>query len=146
MSGIEIVGIILGALPLVIKGCAWYYEGVQPMKDYCKYGPALKALETRLSIQAVVYQDNIKRLLISSEVTAEEVHVLFNNIEPWKFTEAWQSGHLAEKLRNKLGPQDFSTFLSAVTQIDILMTKLMDKLKLDSKGKVSQPHLAAKLL
>lgn len=146
MSGVEVVGLILGALPLLIQGCSWYCEGVQPMKDYWKYGPALESLQTRLGIQAALYELNIKRLMISLEVAVEEIHVLFNSVEPWRLTEAWKSSHLAKKLEDRLGPQHFSTFVSTVMRIDLLMKKLMDKLKLDSKGKVSQFHPAAKLL
>jgi hypothetical protein len=38
MSGIEVAGLVLGAIPLILAGLQFYGEGINVTKRYAKYG------------------------------------------------------------------------------------------------------------
>ncbi|RDW63344.1 hypothetical protein BP6252_10889 [Coleophoma cylindrospora] len=136
MTGIEAVGIVLGALPLVIQAVNWYHDGVGPLQDYWNYGPSLQLMQGRLNFQATIYEDSIRRLLIASGASAEEIHALLDPVdEPWRVTSAWKDVELEARLLRTLGQRHFDSFIFAVQQIEAIMQKLMGKLKLDLKGK-----------
>jgi hypothetical protein len=64
MSGIEIVGLILGGLPLVISAFEDYHRGLDPLKDYWRYSSTLKVLQVRLRLEEDLYRGTLKRLLL----------------------------------------------------------------------------------
>jgi hypothetical protein len=62
-TGIEIVGIVLGALPLVIEGLGIYQRGVKKLKRSVTYDFSLKKLIRRVTEQKIFLEDNIEKLL-----------------------------------------------------------------------------------
>lgn len=76
MSGIEIVGLLLGSVPLVISALEHYKEGIDVISDFRNYRSTLKSLKTKLSIQEELYRGTLKLLLLP-ELSLVEVHALF---------------------------------------------------------------------
>jgi hypothetical protein len=135
MSGAEIVGFLLGAIPLVISAIEHYRDGLGLLIDYSHYQSTLKALRTRLRIQLNLYEGTLKRLLLS-ELSSIEADVLFPATGVPLETALWGTREIEEKLRKKLGNQ-YETFMDVIWEMDAVMKKLMNKLDIDLEGKVS---------
>ncbi|KAL3450292.1 hypothetical protein BJX65DRAFT_305139 [Aspergillus insuetus] len=61
-TGIEIVGIVFGALPLLIEGLEVYQRGVKKLKRSVTYDFSLKKLNRRVTEQKIFLEDNIEKL------------------------------------------------------------------------------------
>lgn len=134
VTGVEVVGFVLAAMPLVISAVEHYQDGLKPLKECSDFLRALKSLQIRLKIQRIIYEDSLQRLL-RSELSEEEGRSLFPTIvEPSK-PGLWGSGDVEIKLRKKLG-KDYETFMEVVGEMDVVMKKLMTKLEIDSQGRV----------
>jgi hypothetical protein len=138
MSGIEIVGLVLGAMPLVFSALESYRKGLNPLLDYFHYNSTLKTMSTRLKIQHILYEDHLKRLLLS-ESSPAEIQALFHDPNEPSQIALWGSKEVERKLRNKLGQQQFNIFMEVVQEMGRVMKKLMDNLDIDMKGKVRKP-------
>jgi hypothetical protein len=134
MSGAEVVGFLLGAIPLVVSAIEHYRDGLDPLIDYSHYRSTLKALRTRLRIEFYLYEGTVKRLLFS-ELSSNEADVLFPAADVPLETAPWGTREIEEKLRKKLGKQ-YQTFMDVVWEMEAVMKKLMNKLDIDFEGKV----------
>jgi hypothetical protein len=137
LTGVEIAGLVLGAMPLVISALESYRKGLNPIHDYFRYNSTLTTLCTRLKIQQVLYEDHLKRLLLS-ESSPAEIQALFDDPNEPSRIALWGSKEVEQKLRNKLGQQQFKTFMDVVQEMEGVMKKLMDNLDIDMKGKVGK--------
>ncbi|KAF7506265.1 hypothetical protein GJ744_012073 [Endocarpon pusillum] len=63
MSGIELAGLVLGALPVVVAGLESYIKGVATIKRYFKYKNELKSLRTSLTTEYDIFRNNCEELL-----------------------------------------------------------------------------------
>ena len=57
MSGFEIVGVVLGVLPLIITAIEDYEKIVGPIITYRQYSKALKTFTTELNVQRDIFQN-----------------------------------------------------------------------------------------
>ncbi|PVH68987.1 hypothetical protein DL98DRAFT_506266 [Cadophora sp. DSE1049] len=133
MSGAEVIGFLLGAIPLVISAVEHYRDCLDPFFDYAHYKSTLKALRTRLRIQFNLYEGTLKRLLLS-ELSLTEAESLFPGADVPLEKALWGKKEIEVKLQKKLG-KEYETFMDVVWGMDGLMKKLMDKLDIDMEGK-----------
>lgn len=115
MSGIEIVGLVLGSVPLVISALEHYKEGIDVISDFRNYRSTLKSLKTKLSIQEELYRGTLQRLLLS-ELSPFEVHALFPEPGAEGSTALWGTKDVDVKLRRKLGAK-FDLFMGVVAEV-----------------------------
>ena len=134
MSGVEIVGFLLGSLPLAISACEHYREGLDPLKDYLRYDRTLKTLHTRLRLQQALYEGTLQRLLLS-ELSEAQTNALFQGLEYLVDTKLWGTKEIEEKVHRKLGGQ-YKTFMDVIGEMEGVMRKLMYKLDIDIQWKV----------
>lgn len=134
-TGVEIAGLVLGAMPLVIYALESYRKGLAPLLDYFHYESTLTKLRTRLNIQHVLFEDHLKRLLLSQSSPAEIEALFYDPNEHTRIT-IWASQEVEQKLRKKLGPHQFKIFVDVLQEMDGVMKKLMVNLDIDMKGKV----------
>ncbi|OBT70027.1 hypothetical protein VE03_00654 [Pseudogymnoascus sp. 23342-1-I1] len=134
MSGIGIVGLLLGSIPLVISALEHYKEGIDVIKDIRNYRSTLKSLKTKLSIQEELYRGTIKRLLLT-ELSQVEVHALFPEPGSEGRSALWGTEDIEDKLRRKLGANNFHIFMDVVADMNTIMVKLMEKLDIDMDGR-----------
>jgi hypothetical protein len=67
MSGIEVAGLVLGALPILISALEGYSKGLQPLKTFFKgHKPQLMALIRCLKHQKFLFRQNMRRLLLAA--------------------------------------------------------------------------------
>lgn len=156
MSGIEVVGLLLGSIPLVISALEHYKEGIDVLNDIRNYHSTLKSLKTKLIILEENYRGTVKRLLLP-ELSSFEVHALFPEPGEKGSSALWGTKYIEGKLLIKLGAK-FHIFMDVVADVRILsflriiftkegfqmnaiMVTLMDKLDIDMDGKVRREAL-----
>lgn len=115
MSGIEVVGLLLGSIPLVISALEHYKEGIDVLYDIRNYRSTLKSLKTKLSIQEELYRGTVKRLLLP-ELSPFEVLALFPEIGPEGRSALWGTKLIEDKLRTKLGA-NYHIFMNVVAEV-----------------------------
>jgi hypothetical protein len=115
MSGIEVVGLLLGAIPLVISAMEHYKDGIDVITDIRNYRSTLKSLKTKLSIQEELYRGTLQRLLLS-ELSPVEVHALFPEPGANGSGALWGTKDIEEKLRRKLGAK-YDIFMDVVVDV-----------------------------
>jgi len=115
MSGVEVIGIVLGAVPLVISALEHYKEGIDVVKDYRDYHLILRSLKTKLTIQEELYRGTLQ-ILLSSELTEYESHALFPETNAHRHSALWGTPEIEAKLRRKLDAK-FQIFMDVVVEV-----------------------------
>ncbi|KAI9857769.1 MAG: hypothetical protein M1813_008020 [Trichoglossum hirsutum] len=132
-EAVVVVGLVLGALPLVISALEHYRDGLDPVIDFWRYDATLRDLQIQLRIEQDLYQGTLKRLLLS-ELSQQQLEALFPDPgEPQRIA-LWETNEVNQKLRFKLGKR-YDIFMDAVQVMDTTIKKLMEKLDIDAQGK-----------
>ena len=76
MSGFEIAGLVLGAIPLVIEALNAYRAGRSSAAIFFKHGEALQDLISELQMQNALFQSNIESLMRAAGVDLDEIEAL----------------------------------------------------------------------
>jgi len=63
MSGIEVAGIVMGAIPIILAGLQFYTEGISVTKRYRKYEEGIKDLSRQLGTEYAIYANSVKLVL-----------------------------------------------------------------------------------
>ena len=139
MSGIEVVGLVLGGLPLLISACEHYRDGLDPIKDFLRYDSTLKSLRTRLAIQQELFEGTLQVLLLD-QLSEAESKIMFPEVRRPEDISPWFNNDIDGKLQGRLGDK-YSMFMDVVKDMDSIMRRLMDKLEVDIQSKVGTSTL-----
>jgi hypothetical protein len=131
MSGLEVAGLVLGALPLVISALEHYAKGVQTAKRYFRYKSELKALILKIENEQCMFINTLE-LLLGGIVRIEHMSELLSN----PGGDAWKSAEVDSKLKDRLR-NAHKTYLKNIKGMERSLQSIMGKLALDSEGKVS---------
>lgn len=63
MSGIEIVGLVLGAFPIILNGLESYRKGFEPLDEWWQFRTQFIAFTDDIRHQMMKYNENMIRLL-----------------------------------------------------------------------------------
>lgn len=99
MSGVEVVGIVLGVLPLLIKAVEEYEKGLGPLRTLCwpsKYRLELQRLDRQLHTQRALFEMSLK-VLLASTVPGVEIDELMRATEA-----SWSTPKTKAKLRGAI--------------------------------------------
>jgi hypothetical protein len=110
----EVAGVILGGIPLVLYAIDNYHRCLQATADYWRYEGTLKLLRSHIFVQQQQLQITLRSIGL---------------VEPTPF-------ELEEYLRHRY-PDKHDVFMDIIAHMEKLLAKLMDKLDIDSKGRVS---------
>ena len=126
MSGIEVVGIVLGSIPLLISGLEHYAEGIQTMKNMWEYEAVIDHLVTIFTIDQAIFRHSCQELLmpILSDTQAAE---LLDGASP-----QWEDKDLDRRLQKRLGA-DYQAYTRSVRMLTRKMKLFVRKLGLDEK-------------
>ncbi|OJD33126.1 uncharacterized protein BKCO1_3300010 [Diplodia corticola] len=138
MSGIEVAGLVLGALPLIIHAITVYADGVSTVERYFKYEIPLRSLHRSLEAEFVIYQNTCEELLNGIVKDNEERAALLNN----PGGPDWKKAVLEEKLKDRLS-RSYMAYVGAMEDMKDAMLDMKKLLKLDKSGKV-QLHPSSK--
>lgn len=126
MSGIEVVGIVLGSIPLLISGLEHYAEGIRTMKNMWDYEAVIDDLVTGFRFDQTIFRHSCQELLmpILSDTQAAE---LLDGASP-----KWEDKDLDRRLQKRLGA-DYQGYTRSVRMLTRKMKLFVRKLGLDEK-------------
>ena len=126
MSGIEIVGVVLGSIPLLISGLEHYAEGMRTVKNLWEYEAVIDHLITVFTLDQAIFRHSCQELLmpILSDTQAAE---LLDGASP-----QWENKDLNHRLQKHLGT-DYQAYTRSVRMLTRKMKLFVRKLGLDEK-------------
>lgn len=132
MSGVEVVGIVLGGIPLLISGLEHYAEGVSTIRRWFRYKRELKSLVRFLRAEYVRFLGTCERVLYGL-VTGPEMRRMIE--EP--HSSRWKDQGLDHKLRRRL-QQAYGPYIDCVDDMTLAIDKLKADLDLGIDSQVSR--------
>jgi hypothetical protein len=139
MSGIEVAGIVLGAIPIILAGLQFYAEGVRVTTRYLKYEKGVEDLISQLKTEHTIYSNSIE-LILDGVVKHKEIKDFLAN----PAGDRWKEPIFTAKLRKQLG-SSCSSYIDTINHLVTILERFKTRLRLDAFGKVSssRPNLAA---
>ena len=123
MSGLEVIGVVLGAWPIAIQALAMYKR--------TKSGRTAEQLIRRLKTEELIFKNSVLHLL-DSEVADDEIEKL---LKPDMVT--WRDSKVTESLTHKLGKDMAENVIDIVQEMAKLLASLDTEMKNVSQGIVS---------
>ncbi len=128
MAGIEIIGLVLGAVPLLISGLEHYRDGVETVQDMVQYAEVVGAIVTSVSTSLAIYRQSCEALLQGLLLSPD----LLNRLLSGPGAAAWQDQTLVPQLQKQFGsPGEYDVYVRTVGRLSARMHKLRTKLGLD---------------
>ncbi|KAK9771982.1 putative Cytochrome c domain-containing protein [Seiridium cardinale] len=109
----EVVGVVLGALPLAIEAIKNYQECSQTLKAYWRYKDTLQGIRDKLFIQQRILETTWEDFTGLEHPTIEQIQ---------------------KKLR-RLEPQNYDGFMAIIHRLNRLQREVLEKLDIDDDGK-----------
>jgi len=131
MSGFEIIGVVLGGLPLVIKAAEDYKKGLEPLAKWRKYKFEFRRFVNDVDIEKQGFDALVDRLLQYTDLSTEQKQMLLigQDLDGWCHTE------VDTALRRRLGDSyDACMYLLESMKGDLLRLQAMLSLKDGSVG------------
>ncbi|KAI9690191.1 MAG: hypothetical protein M1822_009152 [Bathelium mastoideum] len=100
MSGFEILGVVLGSIPLIVSALEHYAEGVRTMKNMKEYEYVFSDIHTSFAASVAIFQNSCYQLLGPLNLSDQKM----NDLLVQRSTEAWKAPTLQNNLEKRLGP------------------------------------------
>jgi hypothetical protein len=130
MSGVEVAGLVLGALPILLAGLQFYAEGIAVTKRYWKYREEVNSLLDDLKAESSVYQNSIETILLGV-VDARDVAEFLS--KPGGVL--WMTPGFERKLKKRLSTS-YESYLSTILKLCTTAETFKARLKLGDSGQV----------
>ncbi|KAF1941763.1 hypothetical protein EJ02DRAFT_191853 [Clathrospora elynae] len=127
MSGFEIAGMVLGALPLVISALEHYANGINTAKRFWRYKSEVRWLILQIKTEEGIFVNTIEQLLTG----ILRIEQMTEFIAGGKF---WQEAGIELALKNRLRGA-YEIYVDNVRGLESALQRMMKKLALDSDGK-----------
>ena len=137
MSGVEIAGIVLGAIPLVISALEHYEDLIDPTKAFILYRGELARAVRELGNQYASYEQSVQLLLTPITDGQELSEMLENSDSPY-----WKDPDIDNALRSSLG-RAYNSYLRVNSDIQRVIIALAERLNIEGADKVTQKGLEA---
>jgi hypothetical protein len=131
MSGLEVVGLVLGAIPLLISGLEHYAEGVQTIRRLIGYKWELKSLINSLRTEDSIFENTCETLL-DGLAHPSKIESLLKD----PGGDELRTPDLSRKLENRLGDA-YAIFFENVAAIHGSIKTFQERLGLGPDGKVT---------
>ncbi|KAL1392316.1 hypothetical protein HDK64DRAFT_250669 [Phyllosticta capitalensis] len=125
MSGIEVAGLVLGALPLIIKAMEQYADGVTTVKKFVFYKGPLEDLSLELRVQYVICQNTCEELL-GGIAAPGDIAGLLQDVDG----DLWERQDLKPAIRQRLG-RSYEEFVATIIRMEEVIKEIANKLKLN---------------
>ena len=126
MSGFEVVGVVLGAIPLLISGLEHYAEGIHTIKNMWDYEAVVRHLVTEFMLSQGILRHSCQDLLMPILPDTEATKLLEGGAPNW------EDEDLAKRLREFLGP-DYEVYVRTVRNLNRRIEFFTRKLALDTR-------------
>lgn len=130
MSGIEVVGLVLAAIPLVISGLEHYSEGVETIRRVRDAPAELRSVAIKLRAENIVFRNTLE-ILLQDSVDMRMQQALLHDVAG----EAWADAAVEKALRRRL-QHSYPSYIEHVKLIHKELADITQKLHLEN-GKVS---------
>jgi hypothetical protein len=130
MSGIEVAGIILGAIPLVISGLEHYSQSANAIKSMWRYPKEFQTLSRRLRIEYEMFR-NTMELILSSCVRGRSLEQMLTD----SGGKSWEDADVERELHRIL-QGSHTVFVETVLSMSEAISTFRKRLRLSSDGKV----------
>lgn len=131
MSGLEVAGVVLGAIPLLISGLEHYAEGASTVKRMFRAPAELRSLGRRLQVEHEIFR-NCQELLLNDCLDDVLLQDLLQNAN----SSAWSDPAVEAALRRKL-QRSYQGYMETVEDMNKTLTAFRERLQLGDDGKVS---------
>lgn len=133
MSGFEIVGVVLGSIPLLISGLEHYRNGIETIGNMVQYVEVVENILASVSTNLFIYRQScevlLQRLILPENILDE----LLNSSS----STAWADEKLAEQLKRQFGPNaEYEVYRRSVLRLNKRIEKLRSKLDLNEHFQV----------
>jgi len=126
MSGFEIIGVVLGGLPLVIKAAEDYKKGLEPLAKWRKYKFEFRRFVNDVDIEKQGFDALVERLLQYTDLSTEQKQMLLTG----QYQDGWCHTEVDTALKRRLGDSyDACMFLLESMKGDLLKLQVMLSLK-----------------
>ncbi|KAI0413522.1 hypothetical protein F5X98DRAFT_351702 [Xylaria grammica] len=130
MAGIEIAGLILGAIPLVISGLEHYSDGISTLGRYRRYKAELKILVNVLATEEARLLNICEKLLVGV-------------VPPWKIEgmikhpldDLWKDDEIQQKIRFRLW-RSYAVFEKTAKDVHDAIREMETRVGLQPDGKI----------
>ena len=113
MSGIEAVGLVLGAFPIVVTLFQSYKEGCKPVRHWLSFRKTFTKLENGIRLQATTLDEQLEDLLDPLVDTKEELAELVHDLKNGGASR--NTSELEQALQRRLGKPEIYQRLVALT-------------------------------
>lgn len=124
---IEVVGLVLGALPLLISALEHYGDGVRTIQKWRKYERELHSVVRNLKTERVKLQ-NVCEKLLDGLVPASRIDKMVEN----PLSELWQEAEIQKRIRHRLW-RSWGVFEQTVKDMNVAIEETIDKLGAGTK-------------
>ncbi|KAH8802569.1 hypothetical protein F5884DRAFT_887230 [Xylogone sp. PMI_703] len=121
MSGVEIVGLLLGAFPLLISAAEHYKEGFEGLAKWYRFRDDFVQFIDTVATQKLLFDQTVERFLISADIPDDELQQFMRNPN----YEGWHRMTLSGLLRARLGPAH-EVFMSTIERMNKLLLELQE--------------------
>ncbi|KAH8647270.1 hypothetical protein BX600DRAFT_555505 [Xylariales sp. PMI_506] len=130
MSGFDVLGVVLGTIPLVISALEHYQEGIHTIRRWHSYEAELQSLKRKLGNENAIFINTCQQLL-SGIVRSVDHEKLIN--EP--FGELWGDPEIQDQVALRLD-HVYKPFNATVVAMVEALEEVKVKLGLDERGEV----------
>ncbi|KAK6501617.1 hypothetical protein TWF481_009452 [Arthrobotrys musiformis] len=123
MSGIEIAGLVLGAIPLVISALEHYEDIIGPVKAFTKYRGELGHAIRELRNHHTSFEQSIE-VLLRPITTDQELSAMIDNTD----SDLWQDPDIDHQLKKSLG-RAYAPYMENVNYVQKILTTIASKLE-----------------
>ncbi|RYP13602.1 hypothetical protein DL765_006803 [Monosporascus sp. GIB2] len=140
MSGFEIAGLVLGALPLVISALEHYEDGLGTYRAFVKWGDELQKARRELLNQHTSYEMTLMYIL-QDVVSDTDLAEMMCDAE----SELWRSEDITMGLTRKLGIA-YKPYMLALREMEDVMNTLALHLDIDKAKRSTRNELESIVL
>jgi hypothetical protein len=130
VTGVEIAGLVLGAIPLIISALEHYEDIAAPTKAFIRWRRHLRRLIQELYIIRASYDQAIRLLLKPFADLADQTTMMDN-----PRSELWTEGVIADDLRDKLGLV-YGPFIFTIDEVSEILVEIASCLNIPGSQQV----------
>jgi hypothetical protein len=136
-TGIEVAGLMLGAIPLIISALEDYESFLDPTKAFFRYRGELSRATRQLVNCYTSYEQSIQ-ILLTPIIDPQVLHDMMESTD----SEVWKDEEIAEALQNRLG-LSYRAYMRTMRDIEGAMVSIAEHLNIEGADKVNQEGLEA---
>jgi hypothetical protein len=99
MSGFEIIGVVLGGLPLIISAAEHYREGFEPLAKWYRFRNDFRAFINNVDLERQMFEALVVQLLEQTDLSVELKQALPTGQDP----DGWRQPEVKTALKRRLG-------------------------------------------